>query len=265
MMQNSQQNSQQKPSKGFVFVASKKPAFYYSALNCIESIRDYYPDAKFALFTEKRFMDHRCDDIDYVFECSNHIRAKLYGMANSPFDITFYIDADTICEHEDIVKVWDQLNGNDMVFVELMKDPISLGSFVEVDGNIPSINENIDLILCGGVCLYDMRNPLVKQFMQDWWDYFVEQEEGYNSRPVKNQWWPDDTPKTMLRWDQFTLWWLVNKVEKYKDLKIGRFDDNYRWNWFTSFRKDVNGKHKLVSDHPIIVHHSATMRKDAEY
>ena len=27
---------------------------------------------------------------------------------------------------------------------------------------------------CGGVCLYDMRNPLVKDFMNDWNDLFLK-------------------------------------------------------------------------------------------
>jgi hypothetical protein len=66
----------------------------------------------------------------------------------------------------------------------------------------------------------------------------------------------------MLRWDQFTLWWLVNKVPKYKELSIGIFKENYRWNWFTSFRQDENGKHNLVDKHPILIHHSASMNKD---
>lgn len=263
-MQNN--NEQQKqPTKGFVVVASKKPAFYYSAMNLIESVWDYMPDAQFALFTEKRFMDSRCDDVQYVYECDDHIRAKLYGMANSPFDITMYLDADTICEHEDIVKIWDQLNGNDLVFVELTKDEVAQRSFVEVEGNIPSTGDNVDLILCGGVCLYDMRNPVVRDFMKDWWEYFRIQEEGWQRKEVKDKWWPDDLPETMLRWDQFTLWWLTNKVDKYKDLKIGRFDDNYRWNWFSSFGIGSDGKHRLVKEHPIIIHHSASMKKDVDY
>ena len=253
------------PSRGFVFVASKKPAFYYSAINCIESIKDYYPEAKFALFTEKRFMDKRCDDLDYVFECSDHIRSKLYGMANSPFDITFYVDADTICEHEDIVTIWDQLNGNDLVFVELTKDKMAQKSFVEVIAPIKSTGDIVDLTLCGGVCLYNSANPLIKEFMQDWWVMFQAQENEYNGIPDKNKFWPDDLPKSMLRWDQFTLWWLVNKVDKYKGIKIRKFDDNYRWNWFTSFRLDSNGKHRLVNKPPIIIHHSASMNKEAVY
>mgnify|MGYP007095119493 CR=1 FL=1 len=33
------------PSKGFVMVASKRVAFYYSACNLMECIKDYMPDA----------------------------------------------------------------------------------------------------------------------------------------------------------------------------------------------------------------------------
>lgn len=267
-MQNNQQNNSQNPSKGFVIVASSKPAFYYSAMNLIESIMDYIPDARFALFTEKRFMDSRCEDPNIqVFECPDHIRAKLYGMANSPFDITFYIDADSECQHEDIATIWDQLEDNDMVFVELTKDEVAQKSFVEVTAKIPSTGDMIDLVLCGGVCLYDMRKPIVKEFMNDWWEKFLVQEDswqGYVKNPEKI-WWPLDVPKSMLRWDQFTLWWMVNKEDKYKDLKIGRFKENYRWNWFTSFRYHEDGTHRLVNKHPILIHHSSSMKKEAEY
>lgn len=260
-------SQQQNPSKGFVIVASKKPAFYYSAINLIESIWDYYPEAQFALFTEKRFLDDRADDPRIqVFECNNHIRAKLYGMANSPFDITFYIDADCEVVHEDIVTIWDQLEDNDLVFVELTKDNRAQGSFVEVIGDIPSTGDRIDLTLCGGVCLYDNRNPLVRKFMEEWWQKYLVQEEANQSDFFDDGWWPKDTPRTMLRWDQFTLWWMVNKEDTYKDLKIGIFKENYRWNWFTTFRVDpTTGKHNLVDKHPIVLHYSATMKKDAVY
>ena len=38
------------PSKGFVIVASKQWAFYASAVNLIDSILDYYEDARITLF-----------------------------------------------------------------------------------------------------------------------------------------------------------------------------------------------------------------------
>lgn len=244
--------SKNEPTKGFVFVASNKPSFYSSALNSIESIRDYFPEAKFAFFTEERFVDSRCDDIDHLFFVGNGIREKLYGIANTPFDITMYIDADTIIEHEDICTVFDQLEYYDMKFVKLTDDPIARRSFVEKDFKTDFGTETLSL--CGGVCLYDSRNPLVKEFMSDWHKIYLKQEY--------DRWVPKGFPASVCRWDQFTLWWLTNKVDKYKELKIGEFEDNYRWNWFTSFRFDDNGNHNLVNKHPIIIHHSATMNKD---
>ena len=58
-----------KPSKGYLVVASKKPNFYSLAINCIESIKDYYPDAKCCLVTEEKFLDGReyvADDLIFV-------------------------------------------------------------------------------------------------------------------------------------------------------------------------------------------------------
>ena len=72
---------QRTPSKGYVVVASRKKFFYISALNLIESIREFYPDAKVCLVTEERFLDGREKIADEVVFCDNHKRAKLWGMA----------------------------------------------------------------------------------------------------------------------------------------------------------------------------------------
>ena len=92
-------------------------------------------------------------------------------MANSSYDITMYIDADAEIEHEDIATVFDELDGNDMMFHELDKKY----------NKVYAINyftyENVKeyYTYCGGVCLYDMRNSLVKDFMNDWNDLFRKQ------------------------------------------------------------------------------------------
>ncbi len=108
-------NSKENPSKGFVVVASKKQNFYTYAINLIESIKDYYPEAQVCLVTENRFLDGRQDVADIVIECDDHYRAKLWGMSQTPWDITMYCDADMECEHEDISTVWDSLEDNDLV------------------------------------------------------------------------------------------------------------------------------------------------------
>ena len=241
----------QEPSKGYLIVASKKKTFLLSAFNLIDSIKYHYPEAKIALFTEPEWMkeDYPWDDVDYLFECGDHYREKLYGIANSPFDQTFYIDADCVVEHSDISKVFDHLDGYDMAFVELTKEQGH--HFVELYWN----DDKDKLKHCGGVCLYDNRNPLVRSFMKDWYEIFLKQDSGH--------WWPDPTiPKSLARWDQFTLWWLIYREPKYKDLRIKIFEDNYRWNYFSSFGFNKDGTCKIDVKDPVIIHYSAWMDKD---
>ena len=73
-------------------------------------------EAKICLVTEEHFLDDRADEADKIILCDDHYRAKLWGMAQSPWDITMYVDADMDCEHEDIAKVWDEMKDYDMVF-----------------------------------------------------------------------------------------------------------------------------------------------------
>ena len=77
--------------------------------------------------------------------------------------------------------------------------------------------------------LYDMTKPLVKDLMNDWYDLTVKQYSG--------EWWPSapdgtpDTvnyPKSLARWDQFSLWWLLNREPKYSDILVGRLDGRIR-------------------------------------
>lgn len=230
------------PTKGYVIVASNKRFFYISALNLIESIQDFYPEAKCTLVTEERFVDDRGRRItDQIIYCNDHSRAKLYGMAKSPYDLTFYIDADTECEHEDIATVFDLFDGNDVMFTGLPEERSYCYAQLKWPGG--------QFTLCGAVCLYDMRNPLVREFMHDWYDLTVAQYAG--------SWWPTNEhgepdyethPKSLSRWDQFSLWWLTNKDPKYKDLKVGILDDDARWNWFTKYNQPHNEK-------PIVIRH----------
>jgi hypothetical protein len=96
--------------------------------------------------------------------------------------------------------------------------------------------------------------------MWDWYNLTVDQ--------YANRWWPtkeDGTwdeetyPRSLARWDQFSLWWLTNKEPKYKDLKHGIMDDDARWNWFSKYKFKHNEK-------PIVIrHYSSSSAKQAEY
>ena len=235
-------NSQSK-TKGYLVVGSKKYQFYKFAINLVESIKDYNPEAKVCLVTEERFLDGRERVADDLLLCGSGVREKLWGMANSPYDLTFYIDADSEVIHEDIAKVWDELGDNDMVFSGLPEDRWYIFKDTQFPGGT--------FTLCGAVCLYDSSNPLVMEFMQDWYDYFVKQDN--------NTWWPLNEqgefdyalyPEQLSCWDQFTLWWLTEKVDKYKELKVGIFEDDLKWNYWALLDRT---KHPMADD--VVIHH----------
>ena len=57
------------PSKGFVVVASKRSNFYLYAINLMETVKDYYPEAHITFVTEKHFLDGREDIADNIILC----------------------------------------------------------------------------------------------------------------------------------------------------------------------------------------------------
>jgi hypothetical protein len=248
------------PTKGYVIVASRTKFFYVSAINLIESILDFHPEAKITLFTEERFIDDRAKVCDNVIHCNDHKRAKLWGMARSPYDLTFYIDADTECEHEDIANVFDLLGDDDIQFTGLPPERHYCYAEVFFPGATKPDGSKGGFELCGGVCLYDMRKPLVREFMHDWYDLTDKQ---YN-----HGWWPkkadgtedlENYPQSFKRWDQFSLWWLTNKEPKYKDLKVGIMKDDARWNFYSKYKYKHN-------DEPVVIrHYSSTNAKKMEF
>jgi len=228
-------------TRGYVVVASVKKYFYLSAIHLVETIKAYDPNAHVTLFTEEKFLDGQERFADRVEFVNPHKRSKLDGMARSPYDQTFYIDADCQVEHEDISKVFDHLGDNDLVFTGLPEErhycyaEVYFPGATKPDGSLGGFE------LCGGVCLYNMSRPLVRDFMKDWHDLTIRQYDG--------EWWPLDDegnedyvnyPKSFKRWDQFSLWWLLNKEEKYTDLKVSIFEDDARWNFFNGYRYQHN-------------------------
>ena len=238
-------------SKGFLVVASRKRSFYIYATNLIDSIRDYYEDANVTLVCEEWMIDDYGRELaDNIIICDDHYRAKLWGMAQSPYDITMYVDADMQCEHEDVVKIWDEMKDHDVVFSALTKERDYI--YAEYEFDTPDQGK-ISFDLCGGVCLYDMTKPIVREFMNDWWDLTKKQ--------MDHEWWPEGYPTSLKQWDQFSLWWLTNKEEKYKDLKVGIFDDDMRWNYYNAWNYEITRP-----DNPIILRHfSCGVFKDFHY
>jgi hypothetical protein len=140
-----------------------------------------------------------------------------------------------------------------MVFHELTKEREKFYAIREF-----SYNGNMEkYTLCGGVCLYRSSNPLVREFMEDWFELFNKQYNGlWTPNGFNDEQWRQD----LAKFDQTTLWWLVNKVDKYKDLKIGFFHDDIRWNYFTQY--GYEGLKSIEGKPPVLRHYSGSLKKD---
>ena len=250
----------EKPNRGYVIVATQKHPFVVSAKNVCEGILDYDENAKITLFTDQVFVDtidlSMFDKVIVPPEDPGATpeagpREKMWGMANSPYDETLYLDADMEIIHEDIINVFDRLEDNDMVFVELRRE--TKHHFAMWDWGPGDIDH---LTHCGGICLYKSSNPLVREFMMDWYNMHLKIREGKDL--------PDEckhVPAEYHKWDQLTLWWLIWHSEKYKGLKWKFFEDNYRWNYYSSFGFNLDGTHNYGVIDPVIVHHSSWLDK----
>jgi len=238
-------------SRGYVVVASVTNFYYISAINLIDSIKEYNPEAHVTLVTEKKLLDSSSDIADNIIICDSHKRSKLYGMYMSPYDQTFYIDADCEVLHEDISTVFDLFDGNDILFTSLPEER----SYCYAELHWPAGH----FTYCGAVCLYDMTNPLVKEFMFDWYKLTVEQYAGlwWPKKTGTEEWDIENYPRSLSRWDQFSLWWLINKEPKYEQLKFGTLEkeEDARWNRFSRYRESHSTKPT------VIWHHSANEQK----
>jgi hypothetical protein len=236
-------------SKGFVIVATRKPNFYKYAVNLANSILDYYEDARITLFCEPWMLEEQDKELfEHIFtDVPSHYRGKCYGIAKSPYDITCYLDADMECEHEDIAKVFDELKGADIMFSELTDERSYV--YAERDFDTPEGKEKFTL--CGGIALYDMTKPIVREFLWDWWELTRKQ--------MDHEWWPQGYAESLRSWDQFSLWWLTNKEPKYKDLDLRIIDDDLRWNYYNA----LNWARGPWPKGPIVVrHYSCGLDKD---
>jgi hypothetical protein len=238
------------PSKGYLIVASRTKEFYKMGINLIRSLKEFYPEAQVCFVTEKLFCDGEEVIADHLFYCGDHNREKLWALHQTPFDITMYIDADCEILHEDIQNAFEMLDGHDLMFTPLTEERSHYFKSSKWD--------NGKLELNGGVFVYDIRNTLVKNFMTDWDEYYKQQQ--------LDVWWPDmkngkpdydKHPEHLKPWDQFTLWWLINKNPKYKNIKLKLFEEDERWNWYSSYKDYENKSGKDI----IVYHYSSTANK----
>ena len=190
---------------GYVYVASLSKAYYKAAVDSAVSLRAHYPEANITLFTHEVFLKESDRKIfsNVVTGIPVHPRAKMWGMARSPYRNTLYIDSDTEIRSVNIKNVFDILENNDIMFTKIIPH-------VAVSRTIDSENE---LEYHGGVILYNDRK-LTTQLIEDWYDLYAEQKECRWNKSKFSMYNPRMQP-----WDQFTVWYLLNKVEKYQGIK----------------------------------------------
>ena len=226
----------QKRNNGYLIAATQSKYYYQSAIYLAESILDYYPEAKIALYTEEALFEevHR-DLFDHIdLETPSHARGKLWALPRTPYDKTVYIDADCEVKHEDIANIFDEMEDTGITLTKIRSY-----SGAQVKFN----NGKDELEYHCGVFGYD-RSTL--EFMQDWWEEYCIQA---TASP-----WPYEDDESLRPWDQYTFWRLL-RWDKYKDIDIHIFKDDARWNFVNNYNDDE------ATGEVVIYHHTLNGEK----
>lgn len=228
---------QEQQNNGFVIVATIHKQYLTSAIILAESIRDYLPDANITLYTTSNLIDNVSAEVFTTIVTEgvpNDRRAKLWALSRTPYDITVYLDADTVVVNEEIQTIFEQLGAYDMIFTKIRPYNSNPKGFLED----PRYTHH------GGVFVY-RKTPMTIDFMEQWWWRWnntrtaVEFKKHYPTFPEK-----------MKEWDQFYLFYLIHETQH--GLNIGFFEDDARWNFVRGYlRSELNGKSPIIEHYTI--------------
>ena len=235
-------------NNGYLYVATVKKAYYDAAVSSARSLLDFYPEAKITLFTHDEWVDDEAREIfEHIFtdDVPVHIRAKLWALSKSPYDLTLYLDCDTLIEHEDISEVFDMLGDNDILFTRNRS----------YNSKITKLADGQEMIYHCGLFVY--RTSTTKQLMDSWYDWYLEQRTP--------SWDPTPYPEEVRPWDTFTMWNLLTNGNF--DVKVGEFPSpDARWNYVIGYRDDeLQGTERVVFHYTIpkeVVLKSAVYRSE---
>jgi len=223
-------------SKGFVIVATKKKGFYRSAINLAESVKDFWPEADITLFTHEDWIeqeDRNLFDKIITKGIPNHIRAKLWALNKTPYDITCYLDADMHCEHEDIKDVFDLLPDHlDVVFTKNRP----------YNSALTTLSETEEMTCHCGFFVY-RKNPEIMSLMGAWYTEYLEQQ--------KPEYDMLHYPESAKKWDTFTMWRLLTYGEQ--KIKWGYIEPpDARWNFVNGYlESELQGTEVVLFHHTI--------------
>ena len=218
-------------NNGFVYVASLRRGYYRAAKNSALSLLDYWPDAKITLFTHPEWVEPGDEEI---FEniitdgVPYHKRAKLWALDKTPYDLTVYMDCDTEVQHDDILKIFDQIPDDiDVIFTA--NRPYNAA--------LTKLSDTEEMTEHCGLFVYRNNSQTLK-LMGAWWGEYCKQNEPSYDR--------QHYPKEALQWDTFTMWRLLTYGNM--GVKTGRFPDpDARWNFVIGYKQEeLQGQESVI-------------------
>ncbi len=199
-------------NKGYLVVASKNIHYLTSTQLLADSLKEYsnYP---ITLITHDQWIDnpgnHVFDNI--IGGAPFDIRAKLWGLTKTPYDLTCYLDADMVCLNKKADQIFDSIVDNDIVFSKI-RPYCAAKMWWDIKNEYRPH---------GGVFVWN-NNDRMKIFMQQWWDNWMWKK--------KNKWhsrWDNKYSKISVRgWDQFPLHLMMF------DNQDPWYRGDIKWNWF---------------------------------
>ena len=234
-------------TKGFLFVASLSKAYYEAAISCIRSLKDHYPEAKVAFFTHEHWMEERHKHLvdDLVLGIPVHVRAKLWCLDKTPYDITCYVDVDGWFVHDDCKDVFDQLP-EDKDVVMTVNRPYNAKVVYHVAENAEHEGaparelrhwkeKDMKLVKEGKAHMFRWHCGFFvwrkNQLTTELWDKWIKTYKLHNDTKEGHR----PYVKSMKFWDTFAFWRVLHENPHLNDI-VGQMDSQ-RWNYVHGYRE----------------------------
>tara|TARA_A100001011_G_scaffold382902_2_gene453417 strand:+ start:571 stop:1284 length:714 start_codon:yes stop_codon:yes gene_type:complete len=216
---------------GYIYVASHRKEYYYAAKESAQSLLDFYPEAKITLFTQEEWVEDEDDEIfdNVITGIPTNVRAKLWALSQTPYDLTLYLDCDTHIQHEDISNVFDFIGDNDIIFTRNRP----------YNAKITKLNDQDEMVYHCGIFLY-RKKEMVCMLFDQWYENYLKQ--------IEPDWDPSPYPEAVKPWDTFTMWYLLNKTVYGRSVKIGDFPSpDARWNFvYGHYEEELQGTEIVI-------------------
>lgn len=202
-------------NNGYIYVASRNKLYYELSLQAVESLKTFYPECNVTLFTHDAWVEDRATKLfdNIVTDIPIHSRAKMWCMARTPYDVTFYNDVDSQIVHPNIKNAFRDLEESDMFFTNSFWYTTANYKWAYIDKK-----QTIKVRYHGAVCCY-RKNDLTIDFHQTWFEEYLKQQRA-------KEWVYDFAHEEWKNFDMFTLWRMTDgnyeEFERFKKLDIAQ-------------------------------------------